>query len=130
MKMVEIVGFACKWCAYKAIDLAGSLKLKYPESIRIIQVTCSGRVDSRLILKALKIGFDGVFVAGCPENECHYMSGNVLARKRIILLKKLLGEIGIEPARVEFVDISAGEPEKFVTFAKEFHNRIEKLARG
>jgi len=60
-----IVGFACQWCAYQAADLVENLKLRYPDTIRLIRVPCSGRVDAEFILKALKSGADGVFVAGC-----------------------------------------------------------------
>ncbi|AIY89760.1 hydrogenase iron-sulfur subunit [Geoglobus acetivorans] len=127
--MTEIIGFACKWCAYRAIDLAGRLKLKYPESIKIIKVPCSGRVDAETVMKAFGLGFDGVFIAGCPENECHYLNGNSIARKRVKLLKKLLHSLNIEPARLEFVEISSTDAVKFADFAAEFSRRIEGLTR-
>lgn len=61
---LQIVAFACEHCAYAAADLAGSLRMQYPPSIKIIQLPCTGRMDVLLILKALEAGLDGVMVAG------------------------------------------------------------------
>lgn len=126
---MRILGFACQWCAYKAIDLAGQMKLSYPDSIRIVRVPCSGRVDAETILNAFKLGFDGVFVAGCPENECHYRCGNVYAGRRVKLLKSLLYSMSIEPGRLEFIGISSSDAVGFVSFARRFHDKIESLGK-
>lgn len=60
----EIVAFCCHYCAYAAADLAGSMRLDYPSSIKIIEVPCTGKVDPIYILQALEDGADGVMVAG------------------------------------------------------------------
>jgi len=60
----NIVAFCCTHCAYSAADLAGSLRIQYPPSIKIIELLCSGRVDVLHILRAFEDGADGVMVAG------------------------------------------------------------------
>jgi len=60
----KIVAFCCTHCAYSAADLAGSLRIQYPPSIKIIEMLCSGRVDVLHILRAFEDGADGVMVAG------------------------------------------------------------------
>ncbi len=60
----QIVAFCCTHCAYNAADLAGSLRLQYPTSIKIVQLLCSGRVDILHILHSFEDGADGVLVAG------------------------------------------------------------------
>ena len=60
----NIVAFCCTHCAYSAADLAGSLRIQYPPSIKIIEMLCSGRVDVLHILRAFEQGADGVMVAG------------------------------------------------------------------
>lgn len=124
---MNIIGFACQWCAYQAADLAGSMKMEYPKSIKLIKVPCSGRVSAEYILHALSRGADGVFVAGCPDAECHYRSGNRIAKIKIILLKRILPEFGIESGRVEFLHVSSADARKFVEFAVNFDRRINKL---
>ncbi len=60
----QIVTFACTHCAYNAADLAGSLRIQYPPTIKIIEVLCSGRIDVIHLLRAFEEGADGVLVAG------------------------------------------------------------------
>jgi coenzyme F420-reducing hydrogenase delta subunit len=60
----DIIAFCCHYCAYAAADLAGSMRLDYPPSVKIVEVPCSGKVDPIYVLEALEEGADGVLVAG------------------------------------------------------------------
>jgi len=60
----EIVAFCCHYCAYAAADLAGSLRLEYPTSIKVIELPCSGKIDVLYLLRSFEDGADGVIVAG------------------------------------------------------------------
>jgi coenzyme F420-reducing hydrogenase delta subunit len=60
----EIVAFCCHYCAYAAADLAGSMRLGYPTSIKVVKMPCSGTVDPLYVLRAFEDGADGVMVAG------------------------------------------------------------------
>jgi len=60
----EIVAFCCHYCAYAAADLAGSMRLSYPATVKIVKLPCTGRVDALHLLKAFEQGADGVLVAG------------------------------------------------------------------
>lgn len=124
----KIIGFLCNWCAYAGADLAGVSRIQYPPNIRIIRVMCSGRVEPSFILEALKSGADGVLVAGCHlPSDCHYISGNFKALRRVRLLKKVLQQFGIEPERVRLEWISASEGDKFATVVKDMVGQIKKL---
>jgi F420-non-reducing hydrogenase iron-sulfur subunit len=123
-----IVGFLCNWCAYAGADLAGTNRIQYPSNIKIIRVMCTGRVSPIFILKAFSNGADGVLVAGChPPHDCHYQSGNLLAQKRILLFKKVLSQLGIEPERLRLEWISASEGEKFAKVVADMTKRLKKL---
>jgi len=123
----NIIGFLCNWCSYAGADLAGTSRIKYPPNIKSIRVMCSGRVDTVFILEALKKGADGVLVAGCHPGDCHYQSGNYKTNRRIKLLKKLLGEMGVEPQRVRFDYVSASEGHKFASVVTEFVDELKKI---
>ncbi|MEM3673124.1 MAG: hydrogenase iron-sulfur subunit [Candidatus Bathyarchaeia archaeon] len=124
----KIVGFLCNWCAYAGADLAGVSRIQYPPHIRIIRVMCSGRVDPAFILEAFKDGADGVLVAGCHlPSDCHYLSGNFKALRRVKLLKKVLQEFGIEPERVRLEWVSASEGDKFAAVVRDMVEQIKKL---
>lgn len=122
-----IVAYCCHYCAYTAADMAGSMRLSYPPDIKIIRVPCTGKVDPLYVMRALQEGADGVLVAGCLEGDCHFKNGNVKALKRITYLKKLLGEIGIEEARVAMVMMSAGMGKQFAEIVTEFADTIRTL---
>ena len=124
----KIVGFLCNWCAYAGADLAGVSRIQYPPNLRIIRMMCSGRVDPSFILEAFKQGADGVLVAGCHlPSDCHYISGNFKAQRRVLILKKLLKQLGIEPERLRLEWISAAEGDKFARVVKEMVEEIKKL---
>lgn len=123
-----IIGFLCNWCAYAGADLAGTSRIQYPPNIRIIRVMCSGRVDPTFILEAFKNGADGVLVAGCHlPSDCHYLTGNFQAEKRMLLLKKVLSELGLEPERLRLEWISASEGEKFAAVVRNMVSTLKKL---
>jgi F420-non-reducing hydrogenase iron-sulfur subunit len=123
----KIVGFLCNWCSYAGADLAGTSRIQYPPNVRIIRVMCSGSVDSVYILRALMDGADGVFVGGCHPGDCHYIDGNYKARRRMVLLKKILETLGLEPERVWLRWISASEGQKFAETMKDMTEKIRKL---
>jgi len=60
----EIVAFCCHYCAYAAADLAGSMRVEYPQSIKVIELPCTGKLDVLYVLRAFEDGADGVMVAG------------------------------------------------------------------
>jgi len=124
----RIIGFLCNWCAYAGADLAGVSRIQYPPNIRIIRVMCSGRIDPAFVLEAFKDGADGVLVAGChPPSDCHYISGNFKALRRITLLKKALKEFGIEPERLRLEWISASEGDKFAEVVRDMVEELKNL---
>ena len=123
----KILAILCNWCSYAGADLAGVSRMQYPPNIRVVRVPCSGRVDPLFIMKSLQSGFDGVLVSGCHPGDCHYISGNYIARRKFAVLKPLLEFIGLEPNRVQFSWISAGEGERFATVVTKVTEDIRKL---
>ncbi len=124
----RIVGFLCNWCSYAGADLAGVSRFQYPPNLRVIRVMCSGRVHPAHVLEAFRDGADGVLVAGChPPNDCHYISGNLKAQRRVALLKKLMAQLGLEPERLRLEWISAAEGDKFARVIREMVSDLRKL---
>jgi coenzyme F420-reducing hydrogenase delta subunit len=102
-------------------------RLQYPANIRIVRVPCTGRVNPKFILAALRHGVDGVWVSGCHPGDCHYIEGNYYARRKFGLLKGLLEHMGIEPGRVQFSWISSAEATKFAETARTVVDRVKAL---
>ncbi|MBC7190556.1 hydrogenase iron-sulfur subunit, partial [Candidatus Aerophobetes bacterium] len=123
----KILAFLCNWCSYAGADLAGVSRIQYPPNIRVIRVPCSSRVNPLFIFKALQEGIDAVLVAGCHPGDCHYISGNYIARRKFAIIKSLLEYIGIEKDRVYFAWISASEGARFAQIVKNFTEKVKKL---
>lgn len=123
----KIIAFLCNWCAYAGADLAGTSRIQYPATTRNIRIMCTGRMNPVFILYAFKEGADGVLVAGCHPGDCHYVSGNYGAEKRIKFLYELLESYGIEKERLRLEWVSASEGAKFASVVKEFTETIKKL---
>ena len=123
----RILAFLCNWCSYAGADLAGIGRIQYPPNIRIVRVPCSGRVNPLFLIKCLQRGIDGILVSGCHPGECHYVSGNLVARRRSAVLKDLLEYIGIEPGRLNFSWVSASEGEKFSKVVAEVVREVKAL---
>ncbi|MBW1688763.1 MAG: hydrogenase iron-sulfur subunit [Deltaproteobacteria bacterium] len=122
-----ILAFCCHYCAYAAADLAGSMRLQYPDNVRVLRLPCTGKVEVDHILAAFERGVDGVMVAGCLEGGCHFLEGNLRARKRVERAKQLLGEIGLEPERLEMYNLSSAEGARFAEIVTEMSQRLSKL---
>lgn len=123
----KVLAFTCKWCTYAGADLAGLNRMKYPADIRLLRVPCSGRVNPQFVLEALQRGCDGVIVCGCHPGDCHYSTGNYYAKRRMMIYKRLLEYIGLEPDRFQIRWISGAEAGKFRDVITEFCNRITEL---
>ncbi len=123
----KIVAYCCNFCAFAAADLAGAMRLQYPVNVRIIRLPCTGKVDAIHLMKAFEDGADGVFVAGCLEGQCHYLEGNLRAKKRVTYVKRLLTEVQIEPERVEMFNLSSAMGGRFAEIVEEMTQRVTKL---
>ena len=122
-----IIAFCCHYCAYAAADLAGSMRLQYPQNVRVLRLPCTGKIEVNYILAAFERGVDGVIVAGCLEGGCHFLEGNLRARRRVERARKFLAEIGLEPERLEMFNLSSAEGTRFAEIVTTMSQRLAKL---
>ncbi|HVN22776.1 MAG TPA: hydrogenase iron-sulfur subunit [Syntrophorhabdales bacterium] len=121
---IEIVGFACSYCSFKASEMAGSLRLKYPEGVKVVQVPCSSRVDPAFVLKALFEGVDGVFVAGCHPGDCHFIKGNYYTRRKMAAMKEMLDAFSMKE-KLRLFWVSAAEARRFVEKVEGMYKELK-----
>ena len=103
------------------------MRLNYPTNIKIVRVPCTGKVDVIHILRALEKGADGACVIGCLEGECHYNTGNLMAKRRVSQAQKILDTIGIGGGRAKMYNLSSSEGPLFAKYAAEFTELIREL---
>jgi len=123
----KILALCCHYCAYAAADLAGSTRIQYPPTVRVLRLPCTGKVDTGYILRAFERGVDGVIVAGCLEGGCHYQEGNLRAKKRVTLVRELMSESGLEPERLEMFNLSSAQGQTFADIVDLMTKRLREL---
>jgi F420-non-reducing hydrogenase iron-sulfur subunit len=79
------------------------------------------------VLKAFRENADGVLICGCHPGDCHYQEGNYKALRRFLMLKKMIGQFGIEPERIRLEWVSASEGDRFAKIADAFTEQIKNL---
>jgi heterodisulfide reductase subunit A len=130
----KILAFLCNWCSYAGADLAGTSRFEYPPNVRTVRVMCSGRVDKDFVMAAFMMGAGMVLVSGCRltelGNDCHYISGNVWAKKRVETLRRVLEGTGISGDRLRLEWISAAEGQKFAELIRDMDEKLKALGAG
>jgi F420-non-reducing hydrogenase iron-sulfur subunit len=123
----ELIAFCCSYCAFSAAALAGSKRLQYPAGVRIISTPCTGKLEMEHILEAFEKGIDGVLVVGCLEGGCHFVEGNLRARKRTDRIRAMIEEIGVGGERLRMVNVSDAMASAFVQHIQEAVDTIRAL---
>ena len=123
----EIIAFCCNYCAHSAAALAGSQRLQYPAGVRIISTPCTGKLEMEHVLDAFEKGIDGILIVGCLEGDCHFVEGNLRARKRTDRIRSILDEINLGAERLKMVNLSDVMASQFVQYMKEAVETIRAL---
>lgn len=110
----RIVAFVCRWCSSAGADMAGTTRLTYPSTVQLLRIPCTGRMNPMYITKAFENGADGVLISGCHPGDCHYVHGNLVARRRFTLFRSLMDLLGLDHRRLHFSWVSAAESHKWV----------------
>ena len=118
--------FACLKWGYSAADLAGVSRLKYTTSVKIIKLRCTGRVDVKYLLFAIKSGADGVMVVGWRPNECQYKNGNFKAQTHVDLANRILERRGFGSQRINQYWLSGAESEKLVKSVEDAYEKVKR----
>lgn len=125
----NIQAFCCHYTSQQTLAEGpkGLLADGFPKNVTIHRLVCTGKLEVSTLLKAFEDGADGVYVAGCPIDQCHNLMGSQRAAKRVGAIKKALAELGVEPERIEMYHLERGFHPEFVKVAQEMHERITTL---
>ena len=122
-----VVAFCCSNCASAAAQIADGMDRTLPGNVKIIQVPCTGRIEILHLLKPFEEGADGVYVAGCQEDSCQYISGIAKAMQRVGSVKRILEQLDLEPERIDLFHVSAARGQRFVEVAQEMVERLRPM---
>jgi heterodisulfide reductase subunit A len=90
-----VIGFYCRECAGAAISLSGMRHDSYPANVRLVELSCLGRISALHIIDAARLGARGIFLAGCAEGRCQFRKGDVCAAEQVNLARELLKGAGL-----------------------------------
>ncbi|MCK9296474.1 MAG: hydrogenase iron-sulfur subunit [Desulfobulbaceae bacterium] len=125
----DIQAFCCHYTSQQTIA-EGREGLKQdglPGNVTFHRVVCTGKLQVSTLLKAFEEGADGVYVVGCPADQCHNVKGSQRAAKRVDAIKKALAELAVEPERIEMFHLERGFHPEFVEAAQLMNKRITDL---
>lgn len=89
---------------------------------------CSGRVDPGFVFHALSRGVDGVFIGGCKLNECNYTThGNYHALNMVLLSRRIMEYIGLNPERLSIEFMSGADSNVFVEAVNGFVQQVKAI---
>ncbi len=123
----HIVALVCNWCSYAGADMAGTTRLQYPPNVRMVRFPCTGRMSPLMILRAFEQGADGILVSGCHPGDCHYVQGNLVARRRFTIFRSLLEFLGVDMRRLHFAWVSAAEGHKWARVVEEVTTAVGEV---
>ena len=123
----SILMFACLKWGYGAADLAGVSRFKYSPTVKIIKLRCTGRIDVKHLLFAIKSGADGVMVVGWRPNECQFKDGNFKAQTHVDLANRILDRRGLGNQRINQYWLSSAESEKLVKSVEDTLEKVQRL---
>ena len=126
----RVLILACENDAYPALDMAGMRRKTWSPYCRIIPVRCLGSVNAIWISDAMSKGFDGVMLLGCKygdDYQCHFVKGSEICNRRMQNIAETLNRLGVQPERVEQLEVAIDEYDKVPNLIDSFVNRITAL---
>ena len=123
----KILALLCYWCSYSAADFAGVEHATAPPNYRAIRIRCSSSVNTAVLMQMFRMGVDGILLAGCPERSCHHLHGNFVTDKRIDLARAVMGQLGLDQARLRFEYIGAPMQGKLLETLEAMNIKLRTL---
>ncbi len=121
---VRIVGFFGDILAYVAADSAGTARMEYPTTLRILRVPSAARVARREILLTFANGADGVMLSDEEGGEVAE-----IVERRVKALIPELDQLGIGKERLTFVPMLLPIYKVLPKFVDTFDKKIKQLGR-
>ena len=126
-RLSKIVVFTCNWYPAIAADNAGVVGRSYTADCRIITLACAGHVTPATILDAFGSGAQGVMVAACKPELCHYVNGSSKCEEVVRETKELARLLGIGEERITLETFDSEDVERFAASVDAFHEKIAGL---
>ena len=127
MSKINIIAFVCENHALSALRAASIAGETLPESVKIVKMPCTGRLETTQLIDTITAGADGIIVVGCLEDNCFHDIGSMLARGRVNRIKDLFKDIKMEPERVEMINAASVSGAMLMLKIRQFEDKVAAL---
>ena len=129
----KVLLFSCPQCKTTINATIGSQNSDWQQSLdaRVVNVPCSGRIDTLQLIHAFETGADGVLVLGCEPGNCYFNTGNLHAEQRVGRAQNWLKECGMEEERIQMVYIAENNNKKKLDeVLDEFDKELKSIGKN
>lgn len=121
---IRILGMFGDVLAYVAADSAGTARMEYPASIRMMRLPSAARAGRREILRAFAYGADGVLLSDEEGGEMSH-----IVEERLKALGPELDALGIGKGRITFVPMLLPVYKVLPKYIDTFDKKVKQLGR-
>jgi F420-non-reducing hydrogenase iron-sulfur subunit len=125
---IEIYIFHCSNCIDTEALRRSFGEREKANTLKIISLPCSGKLELIYLLKAFESGADGAILITCKKGECRYLEGNLRAQKRTEAVRELLEETGINSGRMKLIQQEEGGVQKIIDELDSLTEMIRNLS--
>jgi len=119
--------FACNWSYFPELQASVLPDSETREkSYEILVNMCGGRLEAQVLMAPFLHNAWGIMVAICPDGDCQH-DGNLRAKKTIETIQSTFKKIDIDPARIQLVQIPAGDKTLFQAQIDTFVDNLNKM---
>ncbi|MGD9876241.1 hydrogenase iron-sulfur subunit [Desulfococcus sp.] len=130
MSDYKIILYLCNWAPHTAYHNLQDNGYQIPPEIKMVRVSCTGRITKALLLKAFEMGADGVALVGCGPGTCRYGTGTLNAVNNTEDTERILELAGIGGRRLRFATFLPDDTEPLRRFLAEFTADIKTMGKS
>lgn len=130
MNDFKIILYLCNWAPHTAYQTLQDNGYQIPPEIKMVRISCTGRITKALLLKAFEMGADGVALVGCSPGACRYGTGTVNAMNNTGDTQNILELMGIGARRMRFATFLPDDTEPLRQFLAQFTAEIRALGKS
>ena len=119
----RVMLFACNWC----LPFTPEEEAALPEGTGLMRTLCTGRIHPGYVLEAFSAGADGVLIAACAEDHCHYQKGNLTVQASARRAADLIRLLGVDEGRFELRFFPPGRGDEVMEALAAFREKVAAL---
>lgn len=127
---IKIILFICNWGAHAAYQTLQDTGAQIPREIKMVRISCAGRINKALLLKPFEMGAAGVAMVGCEPGACRYGTGTETSKKNVEEARGILELLGLRQDRLRLGTFMPDDPEALLRFLIDFTDVVKTIGKS